>query len=393
MPTATAVRAQPAVLEAQVEEETDERPPEDGGRSVPALTTRQQRFDRALRNVIGDDPAALREAAVALEALGMEQPADEISPEALYEAGQIFGEHLAAPTEAARCFRRLLSAHPRSRLVPRVTAKLREIMHGLETGAEALTTFQAVQRSTQPGSVTRREKLLALLAQKQVFALQDELLFLLADTELSLGMRADADRHFLTLHTQFPSSTWSARGHRRQIDDAARTRDLGIAAEHAAALAAFPDPWPAIGASEARLLHRLVLQQRVAYAVWALLIGVLTWTLVRTKPRRKLLWPIPTDVLFYVPLAGFFAAVAWATQGATLGLPIVYLALGGTGVAWWSAALQRTQSQAPQRTRHLLASLAVRTGVALGVVWLVVYHAALVDLVLDTLRHGPDADW
>jgi hypothetical protein len=104
------------------------------------------------------------------------------------------------------------------------------------------------------------------------------------------------------------------------------------------------------------------------------------------------LWPIPTDVLFYVPLAGFFAAVAWATQGATLGLPIVYLALGGTGVAWWSAAIQRTQSHAPQSTRRLVASLAVRTGVARGVVWLVIYHAALVDLVLDTLRHGPDAD-
>ena len=123
----------------------------------------QARFEAALRLfTAGKQPDAASAAAAALEQLARELPADEIAPEALFEAAQLNDEQLGRPDQAERLYEALLRGYPSSRLVRRAESRLGQLREGLRTGTDALIRFQRIIRATSEGSAERIAQLSAL---------------------------------------------------------------------------------------------------------------------------------------------------------------------------------------------------------------------------------------
>jgi hypothetical protein len=353
------------------------------------------RFEAALRLVGSADSERQRQAARDLEALAAEAPQSELAPEALFEAGQLFEEHLADPEAARRCYRALVRRYPQSRLLRRASQRLRQLDTALRSGAPALVTFQQILRTTGEASAERRARLLTLLAESPDFALADQALFLVADTSLRLGDEAAAASQFASLYQRFPRSLWSAQGHRAQAEAELRARRIESARAHYLALQAYPEaPWPLIVGDGLRACKSAARRQLAAIGAWAFLLLGAAASLWRS---RKVLWPAPFEVWYYVPLSTFLSAVALWAQGGALALPIGVLGLGGTAMAWLSAAAARRLVAQPQGSRaqawaRLLVGLALRVVAVLALCFLVIYHFSLVELVAETLRNGPDAE-
>ncbi len=365
------------------------------GSAMPAKERVSIRFEAALRRIGSPDSEAQRQAAKELEELAKDEPGSELAPEALFEAGQLYEEHLGDPEAARRCYRALVSRYPQSRLLRRSNQRLLQLDTALRSGATALVTFQQILRSTGEASAERRARLLTLLAESPQFALADQALFLVADTSLRLGDEATAQRNFAELHQRFPRSLWSAQGHRAQAEAALRARRIGTARSHYEALHAFPEaPWPLIQTEGLRACQAATLRLRLATAAWLFLAAAATLAALRGRRR---LWPPPFEVWYYAPLSIFLAAVALWAQGGALALPIAVLGLAGTAVAWLGAAAAQeltltAPTGAPRSLSRLLLGLALRACAVAAICFLVIYHFNLVEIVAETLRNGPDAE-
>lgn len=362
------------------------------GRAAAALSAR---FEAALRLIGSGDSERSRQAARELEALAAEAPQSELAPEALFEAAQLYEEHVGDPEAARRCYRSLVQRYPHSRLLRRANQRLIQLDVALRSGAPALVTFQQILRTTGEASAERRARLLTLLAESPDFALADQALFLAADTSLRLGDETAAAAQFASLYQRFPRSLWSAQGHRAQAEADLRARRIDSARAHYGALQAYPEaPWPLIQSDGLRACKTAARRQSAATAAWVFLLGCAGFSLWRS---RRVLWPAPFEVWYYLPLSTFLSAVALWAQGGALALPIGILGLGGTAMAWLSAAAARQLVMRPQGSRarewaRLLSGLGLRVAAVLALCFLVVYHFNLVELVAETLRNGPDAE-
>ena len=172
------------------------------------------------------------EAAAALSLLARERPADELAPEALFEAAQLYDEQLENPTEAAHLYRSLTEHYPQSRLLRRAENRLQRLTSGLRTGSAALTEFLSLQQKTEEDSPARLARLQALLSSHPDFALADQALYLLGRAQLRAGQ--SATQTFTTLQTRFPRSEWSAHAHKAQADALLATCHKGKGGGHPA---------------------------------------------------------------------------------------------------------------------------------------------------------------
>lgn len=360
---------------------------------APTHSAAQARFDAALRRIGTDDAQSERQAAVELEALANdpETRRDDLAPEALFEAGQLYDEHLGDPESARRCYRALLVRFPSSRLVRRAAQRLALLETALRSGAAPLVQFQQILRTTDGAQPARRDKLQALLVQHPDFALTDQALFLMGDTSLRLGDDAAAARHFATLHARYPRSVWSAHAHRAQAEADLRAHRIQSARGHYHALQPFTEaPWPIIESDGLRACNTAAMRLSIVWSSWLYLLGAGALCVLRA--RRRLL-PVPADVWYYLPIATFLSLVAWWAQGGALALPIAALGGGGTAIAWLAAASARVLPTSAAGGRGPLLRGLVWRGLAVVALFLVVtYHFNLVDLVVETVRNGPDAE-
>jgi len=353
------------------------------------------RFEAALRLIGSGAGERQRQAAQQLEALASEAPGSELAPEALFEAAQLYEEHLAEPEAARRCYRSLVRRYPQSRLLRRASQRLLQLDAALRSGAPALITFQQILRTTGEASAERRARLLTLISESPNFALADQALFLVADTSLRLGDEAVAAQQFASLYQRFPRSLWSAQGHRAQAEADLRARRIDSARAHYVALQAYPEaPWPLIASEGLRACNSAARRQLAAIAAWTFLLLGAALSLWRS---RRVLWPAPFEVWYYAPLSTFLSAVALWAQGGALAAPIAVLGLSGTAIAWLSAAAARRLVAQPSGSRllawaRLFSGLGLRALAVLALCFLVVYHFNLVELVAETLRNGPDAE-
>lgn len=362
------------------------------GKPAAALLAR---FEAALRLIGSGDVERQRQAARELEALAALAPRSELAPESLFEAAQLYEEHLTQPEAARRCYRELVQKYPQSRLLRRASQRLMQLDAALRSGAPALVTFQQILRSTSEASAERRARLLTLLSESPHFALADQALFLAADTSLRLGDEAAAASQFGLLYQRFPRSVWSAQGHRAQAEADLRARRIQSARVHYLALQDYTEaPWPLIASEGLRTCTSAARRQLAAIAAWAFLLAGAGLSLWRS---RRVLWPAPFEVWYYAPLSTFLSAVALWAQGGALALPIAVLGLSGTAMAWLSAAAARRLVAQPQGSRaqvwaRLLLGAGLRIVAVISLCFLVVYHFNLVELVAETLRNGPDSE-
>ena len=90
-------------------------------------------------------------------------------------------------------------------------------------------------------------------------------------------------------------------------------------------------------------------------------------------------------MLYYLPVGLFFLLVAALLQNGVFVRPLAVLGLGGALLCWLSAAAARAGT-----SRSLALGLIWRAALAALLCYLAIERQGLWDLVLETLRNGPE---
>jgi tetratricopeptide (TPR) repeat protein len=363
--------------------------PVDGGQPLVG----QAEFEAAVaREATGDYAGA----AAALEALARRRPDDAFADDALYEAAALAEERLGDPERAARLYGELLARYPASRLVRRARARADFLARSLASGAEPLRVYQeilaAYPRRPPAESLARMER---LLAEHPDFVLADRALYWLGATYASAGRRADAERALGQLEARFPSSEYTPRGKRLR-------GELLLGGGHPLAaralyreLAAHADPTVrAAGEEGLREVRRAIVRWTlfvVGMAYLALFFVVELVLLRRSSRRGAPTRPrLPTELVFYLPIAALFA-VAAATEHRAIGLATGLIAAGGALLVWLTGARTTATLAAGPLSRGRRAGRAIAVGLAaLALAYVAIQGTGLTDLVVETLRSGPE---
>jgi Tetratricopeptide repeat len=352
----------------------------------PAATPSDQReFDAAIkRETTGDWTGA----AAALERLGHDHPDSNFADDALFEAAVLSEERLSDPASAARLYREVATQYPQSRLARRARTRADFLESSLRTGAQPLAEYQRIlaEGSRDPrGAILAMEQLLQAHPE---FALTDRALFWLASRLVEAGRERDGVERYLELERRFPSSEWARRSLKARADLLLSHGSTREARGIYLALSRSTDPIARAGGTEglravgtSRLRRALVIASLVYLALFLgfhLFVG------------RRQLWPLPAELLYYLPVAGLFTAAA-ATENTLIGWATGGMAAGGALVTWSAAAstgarLVRGRIGGVQR---LLGAAALALAV-LAVAFVAVQWSGLTDLVLETMRNGPE---
>jgi TolA-binding protein len=354
--------------------------------SPPSPSSSQARFDAATQL---EARGQFRPAADALEQLGHERPSDTFAPDALYEAAVVSEERLADPTRAQRLYEEVATRYPQSRLVRRARTRADFLRASLVTGEAPLREYESIMNGV--GETDRRRaiaRMEQLLEQHPDFVLADRALFWLGNSYAQQRDDARALARYGDVEQRFAASEWALRAKKAR-------GDLLLAHGHAFAARALyrqlGESSDALARSAARegladvhtFLVRVAISSVAALYLLAFLVGHLLLA-------RKMLRIPPFEAFYYIPVAALFVAAA-ATENRMIGWATSAIAAGGALIVWLSAAasaarLQRGPMALGERLwRAALCALAV-----LALTWLAIVTTGLADIVLETLRAGPE---
>jgi len=359
----------------------------DGGadRSAPA------RFEAAL-DLRGQDDA---QAAAQLVALADQDPAGEYAAEALAGAAELFEERLGRPDRARELYARLVAAYPDSRLALRARARLGFLDDNLRTGAAPLSEYQRILGgfAGRPPAESRR-LMGALLGAHPDFALADRGLLWLGTLAARAGESAEAEDRFLEVERRFPGSEAAALAHKGRAD-------ARLAAGHPLQARALyrelllgdaARPRFAVAEEGARLgleaCRRAVRRLLLFAAALAYLSAYLVAGLLLARPLRPV--RLGPELAYYLPIAGLFV-VAALRETRAIALAVSLIAGGGaviTFVATRAAARRLERGRPPPLGWPLFVAATVLAVVA-GML-AAVHQAELTDLVIETVRAGPE---
>jgi TolA-binding protein len=329
------------------------------------------------------------QAADALEKLARERPDDAFADDALFEAATIAEEHLADPERAARLYGEVVSRYPQSRLERRARTRADFLASSLRSGAGPLREYQAIiAPGAQKDPAAAIAKMEALLAAHPDFALSDRALYWLGEHYLAAGRPADAEAHFLALEQRFPGTEWAARAKKGRAD-------LLLSRGHPLAarvlyreLHAEPGLIARAGGEEGLIMVDTAIRRLVELIVAILyLAAFVTLHAIALRRRRAVRTGIPTEILFYVPVALLFV-IAAATENGSIAWATVGIATGGGVVVWLTCALG-ARLDAERWSRRLLRMAASAVAVV-ALMFVALQSTGLTDLVLETMRMGPE---
>lgn len=348
----------------------------------------QARFESALSLVRGGRE---REAAESLVNLARELPNDDVAPEALFEAAQLYEERLGDPATAQRLYGDLRDRYPQSRLFRRAQGRHDELTLGLRSGSAALVEFNDIVATYRTAGIRRTvERLQKLLAAHPDFAMTNRALYLLGTAYREAGDESAARRTLLLLVSSRPQSQWAPRAIQVLGEILFARGDYAAARSRYGELRAYGGPlWTSAADEGIAQCDRAQRRSRLALLATAYLLLLLVFLAYRG--RRHLL-PPPFEVYYYVPVAAFLLLVAYLNGGGPVGRTVLSLGLGGAALSWLSAAAAIARAADPRaRTlpRTLLAVLS-RTLAAAALLYVVIYHSGLTEVVLETLRNGPE---
>lgn len=347
----------------------------------------QRAFEAAVQREAGGDWAG---AAADLEKLARAQPDDAFADDALFESAVIAEERLSDPARAQRLYEEVATRYPQSRLARRARSRADFLKSSLRTGEAPLAEYQRIlsDGGRDPrAAVAAMEK---LLAAHPDFALADRALYWLGARDLELGREAEGVQRFLELERRFPSSEWARRSEKARADLLLKRGRTGDARLLYQQLSGSPDPIARAGGVEGLAQVRAARVRRVLIAVALVYVALfLGFHLFVAGGWRRLRKP-PLELLYYLPVAGLFA-LAGATENASIGWATGSIAVGGALITWVVGAgtaqrLERGPIGWPARVARALAlALAV-----LAVAYVAIEWAGLRDLVVETLRAGPE---
>jgi len=353
--------------------------------SAPAFADEREAF-HAAASLIGVDDARASEA---FERLAADHPDDEYAADALMEAAQLNEEKLAHPDRAADLYARLVERYPSNRLSLRARARRDFLRRSLSTGAAPLAEYQDIllrYGTRAPSeSAARMEK---LLAAHPDFALAEQARLWLARAALRERRFDEAARRFAEVAARAPSSEAGREARKGMADAALAAGHRREARRLYLALAADVDR---ATAEAGRLGAREAERALVAYGFFVAALAYLALFLAACAwQARRRLAHAPFELKFYLPVAALFVLAA-ATENRAIGVATAAIAAGGALVVWFGGAA--TAARLARGPLPVVARLlrAAATALAVGAVAFATVHAtSLADLVVETMRNGPD---
>jgi tetratricopeptide (TPR) repeat protein len=359
----------------------------------------QQQFEAATGLEVRGDYAG---AAAALERLGHEQPGDAFAADALFEAAVVAEERLSDPERAHRLYEEVAAKYPSNRLARRARTRSDFLGHSLATGEAPLREYDAIINggsnsgtggSTGAGaraSAEARTRMERLLTAHPDFALADRALYWLGQAYLDAHDETRANASFVACETRFSAGEWAPRckkaradvllGHGRPFAARALYRELAASSDPLARSSGVE------GLADSFLWIGRTLGVAVAVAYLLLFFAL---ELRAIRPLRRLA-TTPTELLYYGPVALLFV-VAALTENRLIGAATAILAVGGGLIVWiaasgYEARLERGAMGSVERLRRA-ATVALAV---VGLMFLAVQTTGLTDLVVETLKWGPE---
>jgi tetratricopeptide (TPR) repeat protein len=329
-------------------------------------------------------------AAAALEKLGLARPDDAYADDALFEAAVIAEEHLSDPARAQKLYDQVATKYPTSRLARRARTRADFLASSLRTGEAPLREYQDILNgfSKRPPSesIDRMEK---LLASRPDFALADRATYWLGTTYVNQRRDDLATAKLLETERRFPSSEWAARAKKARGDILLRTghpleaqkvyEELGRSGDLLARAASHEG----VDAVKTSIQRAIILWLAIAYVIGFLFLHALAL-------RRLHAWRVPVELWFYLPVAAIFVAAA-ATENGAIGWATFDIAVGGgLIVAAVTAVLGALLQRGPIPLFARVARLTAAAAAVACVMYIAVQTTGLTDLVIETMKAGPE---
>lgn len=318
--------------------------------------------------------------------------------EAMREAARACEDVLADPARALALYDRILAEFPSGSAsrVARVRAKLlRDRVGAGNTHArEAAALAQLVTSADDSSAADVIQRAEALMAIDWPGA-PDTAMFL-AEWLQRTGRLDEAERRYAAIVTRWPDTQQALAARRGGASVAIMAHNWDRAEQLARALPAIDE---ADRVLREELLQRVERGRRLDFwyrVSWILLIGC-TLALIaslleaglRFGWKRPRLRP-PVEVLFLLPIGAVLVGTALTTHRA-IAPAVIVLTLGGIAFAWISGITLELM-RAHRRPLGLRAVINVTLCFAAtcGLVFIVLTHGDLLDMMIETVRFGPD---
>lgn len=341
-----------------------------------------------------DDPRALAAAVADIE----QAPTSPELADTLFAAARACEDRLHDPARALALYERLLRELPHARVA--IAAERRATMLRASVGArgeharEATELEQLIANADTlpPETVIERA---ARLADATWDGAPDAALWL-AEYERRLKRYASAQERYARVAARWPGTPQALAAIRGGAGNAIDHGAWSLAEELTRQL-----PTATLGdrvlrddlfaaARRGRLLSRIYL---TAWIALVLVAAGLVGSLVEASLRGGRRWPAlrpPFEVWFLAPLAALLVAYAYLEQPA-IAPTVTSITLGGLVLAWLSGATLDVLRARARPVRWRATLHVVGCGVAvLALCYITVTRNELVDLLVETIRSGPE---
>ncbi|HSN25541.1 MAG TPA: hypothetical protein VLT45_04625 [Kofleriaceae bacterium] len=329
-----------------------------------------------------DDPKALAAAIHAVE----QAPADA---DTLYTAGRAAEDKLVDPARALALYERLLREKPDSdaaRKAERRAMILRaELGPGDAYRAQAAAFAKLVAEADRTSDVVARAE--ALAAEDWPGA--PATMLWLAEWQRRHGAYAQAEADYLRVVEKWPASREAVIARVGAAGAAIDGKQWARAEKLVAALPQVTETDEMTRYELGRAIRRGRWRERLVVIAWVALAGVLlglaaSLAYAARKARRISLRP-PIEVIYGAPVAAVLVAASFTAHRA-IGPAVTWISGVGLALAWLSGASLELRRGRARAVLHVVACV---VGVA-AAGYLALMHDGLIDLLVETVRFGPD---
>ncbi len=362
------------------------------------------RFNRATDAMAAGD---MRTAVGLFIAIADDAPTSSLADDALFTAARLYEERLTDPVRAVELYRRLIREYPDSRTALAAQRRERAIVANIgidDTGARALSQFTDIlQHFTRRGETTSLSLAEQVLSEHPDWSGRIRVLSWIADVHRRAGRHTTALSFYLravdAADPRSPGDENLLEAYRGAGEAALELERFDDAERYFRAIPVVGDPSRVRSVEEA--LERLERQRtrsllyKLSFGAFALallaLVGLLRSAVDDWRTVLRLLRRPPFEALFMLPIAGLLIAASMTAHYA-IAPAVTIMCTGGLAITWLSgagvlAARARNHRLGAWRsiTHTVLSAIAV-----LSLTYIAIHHNRLIDMLLDTVRFGPD---